>query len=100
MVKKGKTEAKMALEIGAKKIRQQQSNQKNLILNTFSSAKIISAGVQEGTTKADIREELKSVLEKSNVSIKERIDSKTLAALAQMSFGGCKTSENEMGLDF
>ena len=45
----------MALEIGAKKIRQQQSNQKNLILNTFSSAKIISAGVQEGTTKADIR---------------------------------------------
>ena len=42
----------MALEIGAKKLRQQQSNQKNLILNTFSSAKIISAGVQEGTTKA------------------------------------------------
>lgn len=90
----------MALDFGAKKARQQNSNQNNLILNTFSSAKIISAGVQEGTTKSDIRKELKSVLEKANVAIKDRIDSKTLAALAQMSFGGCKTVENEKGFDF
>lgn len=75
----------MALEFGAKKTRQRNSNENNMIKNAFLNCVVVSAGIEKGTTKSDIHDELVRQLK---TPVKESIDSKTYAALMQAFCGG------------